>query len=120
MASETQRPICTVTRKDGKPCTAFVSKDGRCVGHQPDSNRARSKGGTNSSKAARLNRLVPTRLRPVFDKLEKAMDEVHSDNLDPKQANAMASLARAMVAVLTAGELEQRVRGLEDKFKGTE
>ena len=28
----------------------------------------------------------------------------------------MAALARAMVAVLTSGELEKRVRGLEDRI----
>jgi hypothetical protein len=30
----------------------------------------------------------------------------------------MASIARAMVAVLTSGELEERVRNLEDKAGG--
>ncbi len=57
--------------------------------------------------------LVPPRLVSVYDALEAALTEVHDGRLDPKQASAMAALARAMVAVLTAGELEQRVRDIE-------
>ncbi|MFC1972596.1 hypothetical protein ACFLVE_04250 [Chloroflexota bacterium] len=54
---------------------------------------------------------------PVYDKLENALEEVHGGKLESKQAQAMASLARAMVAVLTSGELEERVRGLETKVE---
>ncbi len=39
--------------------------------------------------------------------------EVHDGTLDPKVASAMAALSRAMVSVLAAGELEERVRQLE-------
>ena len=79
---------------------------------------ARARGGKNSARAARLRRLVPPRLIPVYDRLEKALEEVHTGELESKQATAMAALARAMVAVLTSGELEERVRGLEDRIKG--
>ena len=61
----------------------------------------------------RLRGLVPPRLEAVYDRLEKALEQVHDGVLDSKQAIAMASIARAMVAVLTSGELEERVRGLE-------
>jgi hypothetical protein len=57
--------------------------------------------------------LVPPRLTVVYERLEQALTEVHGGELDPKVAQAMASLARAMVNVLTAGELEERVRRLE-------
>ncbi len=39
----------------------------------------------------------------------------HAYEPSPSQ---MAALARAMVAVLTSGELEDRVRGLEDRIGG--
>jgi len=55
---------------------------------------------------------------PVYDRLEKALEEVYIGRLESKQATAMAALARAMVAVLTSGELEERVRGLEDSIGG--
>lgn len=113
MTSEKQRPKCTATRKDGSPCKSFAVLNGLCVGHQPGAQQARAKGGLNSSRAARLRGLIPPRLVPVYDKLETALTEVHTGQLEPKQAQAMASLARAMVAVLTSGELEERVRILE-------
>jgi hypothetical protein len=107
--------ICAATRKDGLPCTAQAVLNGLCIGHQPGAPAARSKGGRNSSRAARLRGLIPPRLVPVYDKLETALEEVHTGQLESKQATAMAALARAMVAVLTTGELEERVRALETK-----
>jgi hypothetical protein len=55
---------------------------------------------------------------PVYDILEKALEEVHGGKLESKQAQAMASLARAMVAVLTSGELEERLRDIESRIGG--
>lgn len=115
MPRASHRPSCTALRKDGRPCTAPAAKDGLCVGHQPEASAARSKGGRNSAKAARLSKLIPPRLIPVFDRLEEALTQVHEGELDPRVATAMASLAGAMVRVLTAGELEERVRVLEDR-----
>jgi hypothetical protein len=57
-------------------------------------------------------------LVPIFDTLESALGEVHEESLDPKQATAMASLARVIVVVLQAGQLEERVRQLEQWQKG--
>ncbi len=53
-------------------------------------------------------------LRDVFDALLQALDEVHAGELEPQRAHAMASVARAAVSTLTAGELEQRVRDIEE------
>ena len=38
--------------------------------------------------------------------------------LDPRAASAMASLAGALVRAITAGELEERLRALEDRGAG--
>jgi hypothetical protein len=109
---------CAGIRADGQPCTSTaVGASGYCFAHDPDRaaerDDARRRGGENRSNSARLRGLVPPRLLATFDALEDAMAEVHDGRLDPRQANAMASLARAMVAVLQAGELEERVRQLE-------
>jgi molybdenum-dependent DNA-binding transcriptional regulator ModE len=80
---------------------------------QAQMHEARRKGGQNRGSAARLRGLVPPRLISVYDLLEKALEEVHRGDLDPRVAGAMAAIARAMVAVLTAGELEERLRALE-------
>ena len=62
-------------------------------------------------------KLAPVALRPVFARLRDALGEVHQGELDPRVATAMASLAGAMVRVLTAGQLEERVRALEEEDK---
>ena len=58
---------------------------------------------------------MPARLVPIWGQLETALTEVHDGTLDPRAAAAMAALARALVAVLQAGELEERLRRLEER-----
>ena len=60
---------------------------------------------------------MPPRLMSVYDRLETALVEVHCGKLESKQATAMAAIARALVAVLTSGELEERLRNLETKVE---
>jgi hypothetical protein len=109
---------CEATRRDGRPCTTPVVSDGRyCFGHDPglaaQRAEARRLGGQNRANAKRLSKLLPPRLLPVWEQLEAALGDVLTGTLEPKRAAAAASVARAMVAVLTAGELEERVRALE-------
>ena len=116
MTSESNR--CGSPKKDGTPCAAVqVLADGKCFAHSAVTAAARAagnrRGGHNSAKIVRLRGAVPPRLMPIFDTLEAALAEVHAGELEPKRAAAMAALARALVAVLTAGELEERVRRLE-------
>jgi hypothetical protein len=47
--------------------------------------------------------------------LTQAFVDVYNGSLPPQQASAMASLAGALVRVLTAGEIEERLRSLEDQ-----
>lgn len=111
---------CLATRKDGTPCQGTATASGYCFAHDPASREARAKGGRNRSNAARSLRMLPERLRPIADKLAAALDEVHSGVLDPRQASAMAALAGALVRVVQAGELEDRVRDLEAAAKEAE
>ena len=103
-------PTCPVPTKSGNPCQGKPHDSGYCFAHDPatkeEREAARVKGGQKSSRAARLEKLLPSRLRPTFDRLEAAMKEVHEGHLDPRQATAMASLAGAMVKVIRAGEQE--------------
>ena len=103
-------PTCPAPTKTGKPCHGRPAESGYCFAHDPATKdkreAARVKGGENSSHAARLEKLLPSRLRPTFDRLEAAMKEVHEGRLDPRQATAMASVAGAMVKIIKAGEEE--------------
>ena len=90
-----------------------------CFAHDPakaaERQAARQRGGQHRANLVRLRGLVPPRLISVYDRLESALGEVHDGTLQPGQAAAMAGLARAMVAVLQAGELEERLRALEER-----
>ena len=111
--SVTQR--CVSTRRDGAPCTAQAGASGYCIGHDPG---ARRKGGHATSRAERAGKLLPARLQPMVSLLEDALGEVHRGELNPRAASAMASLAGALVRAITAGELEERLRVLEDRGAG--
>lgn len=84
-------PTCPAPTKTGNPCRGRPGESGYCFAHDPATKdkreAARVKGGENSSHAARLEKLLPSRLRPTFDRLEAAMKEVHEGRLDPRQAN---------------------------------
>lgn len=114
--SVTQR--CTSIRRDGLPCTAQAGTSGYCIGHDPGALDARRKGGHATSRAERAAKLLPARLQLVVSLLENALGEVHRGELDHRQAAAMASLAGALIRAMTAGELEERLRALEDRGGG--
>ena len=99
---------CGATTKNGQPCSGRPSESGFCFAHDPalSSTResARVRGGKNSSSRARLEKLMPERLRPTFELLEKAVNEVYEGRLPPQRASAMASLAGTMVKIIKAGE----------------
>ncbi len=103
-------PTCAAPTKTGKPCHGRPAESGYCFAHDPATKdkreAARVKGGENSSHAARLEKLLPSRLRPTLYRLEAAIKEVHEGRLNPSQATAMASLTGAMVKVIKAGEEE--------------
>ena len=113
---------CSGNRLDGAGCQAPPLRgESWCWTHHPertsDRAEARSRGGRNKARVVRLGRLMPPRLLSVFDRLEEALQEVQDGTLDPKRANAMAAVAGAMVRVLLAGEVEERVRQLEGSLE---
>ena len=57
---------------------------------------------------------MPTRLQPVVDLLEMALIEVHAGDLEASRATAMSALANALLRVYQGGELEDRLRKLEE------
>jgi len=116
-----KKKLCKATKVNGKPCQARAIKKGFCFAHSPEladkAREARILGGKNKAKLKRLEKMMPTRLSPILETLEDTITEVRGGSLAPKTATAMATLANAIVRVLTAGELEQRVRDLEHRYK---
>lgn len=113
--SDSDSPRCSALRKDGNPCTARTHghPSGLCVGHRPEAMEARTRGGYNRRNSTRVLRMLPARLRPVADMLSAAMTATRDGQMEPRVATALAALAGALVRVVTAGELEDRVRALE-------
>lgn len=110
-ANVTERKRCNSLRKDGMPCQSpAISERGYCFMHDPTltqkRDEARRRGGANSCRTARLNKLIPSQLRPIYGLLQRALVECYQGRLDYRRANAVASVARALVSVLISGELE--------------
>ena len=114
---DNSRAFCQATRRDGEPCSAKATNGDYCVGHAPHleakRQEARREGGRNKATSRRLEKLGPGRLSPVAALLETAIKEVHDGDLDPKKASAMATLAGALSRIVSAGEVEERLRELE-------
>lgn len=113
---------CQGVRLDGEPCGSVITgPSGYCFAHDPetveDRLHARQRGGYGSSKLNRARRLAPPALVPVFDRLMEALEQTHRGILEPARAQAIASLSRAAVTVITAGELEARVRAIEESMQ---
>ncbi len=107
---------CRATRADGQPCSARALESGYCFAHddglREKRHAARMQGGRNKATTARVQRLMPSTLRPVLDHLYTALEEVHEGALDPRQAAAMAGLAGAIAKLHEVAELESRLDAL--------
>lgn len=109
---------CPARRKrDGQPCTGKQTASGFCVAHDPRANEWRKQGGAASSTANRAAKLMPSRLRPLVEKLEATFDELYSgDRPRPAQLRAaaiMATVAMAIAKLIQVGEYEARIQQLE-------
>ena len=113
---------CTAVKADGTPCRA-VALPGRlmCWAHDPalkeKAAEARRQGGHNRSRIARARKAVPDAIGSVQGRLLKALEEVHAGTLEPRVAQAMASLAGAVVRLYEVGELETRLAEFEARLE---
>lgn len=117
-ASPSTRKHCQSLTRAGEPCQSFALPDSRfCFSHDPERAEqrlaAREKGGRNRSNLQRAKASAPARLLPVYDALEAALEDVLAGSLPPARATAAATIGRALVSLLQAGELEEKVRRLE-------
>ena len=111
---------CKSKNANGEPCRGFAGPEGLCFAHSPALDKkhaeARIKGGRNRSNIVRARKLMPSRLVPVFAMMEGVLADVYNDKIvNYKKAQTIALVARALVAIFTAGELEERIRALEEK-----
>jgi len=112
-------PACSARRADGSACRATAGPDGKCFAHSPalraKAQAARTKGGQNRATSARLGKLVPERLQAIYNLLEEVLNELHKGTVTPQVGGAMAHVASALIKLATAGEIELRLRRLEEQ-----
>ena len=104
---------CKSVKKDGTPCqgNGLPRFDGYCIAHAPaDKTRAwRSRGGKNSSTAARSDKRIPERLRAAIEALEQGLLNVQEGNLDPAAYSAMCRGAKAMADLYRLADQEMEL-----------
>ncbi|MDF3043405.1 MAG: hypothetical protein K0Q71_6111 [Thermomicrobiales bacterium] len=112
---------CKGTNASGSPCSAQpVGDDGHCYWHSPSTAAERAEGRrqggrARSNRARAKKRMAAEALTPgeIQGYVAVALRGVLVGSITPGVANAVASLARAAVAVRAATELEERLAALE-------
>ena len=110
---------CTATTQGGAPCNAQAWQEELCRWHHPSLAAERKewsrKGGHERSNASRARKALPRDLRDTLDALYRVLQGVEDGTVEPARANAVATVARAIVAVQEVGELERRLGELESR-----
>ena len=122
-----KREQCTATTSGGAPCHAVARPGSRwCLFHDPNAAEERRaysrKGGAARSNRARARKALPVEamtLSEVQGTLGKVLKDVVGGKIEPGVASAAASVARALVAVAQASDLEERIRRIEAERTGS-
>jgi len=112
---------CSATNKNGSPCSAGpVRDDGFCYWHSPDLAEQRltdrQRGGAARSNVARARKQIAGAVLEPGDiqgLLGATLRAVIAGRLEPGIGNAAANIARALIAVREASEIETRLTALE-------
>ena len=111
---------CSTRNRAGAPCGAQAWRDGLCRWHHPglEVERAtwrRTVGEQRSNKQRAKRQLPDAVLTPAELQgfIGLALRGVLAGRIEPGVANAVATLARAAVAVRDATEIEERLTALE-------
>ncbi len=112
---------CSGTNKDGQPCSAYVDAgQSWCRWHDParESDRAewRRKGGTARSNRNRAKKQMQAAVMTIDDLdalLCSSLAKVAMGRMEPGVGSAVATLAKTVVAIRTAGDIERRLEALE-------
>ena len=123
MKHDTNTEKCIATNKDGRPCSAQAWQDGLCRWHHPaleaERMAGRRKGGQARSNAARARKALAGDIRDMADvktRLVMALTKVEAGELEPGPANAMANLARAIVAVAGVADFETQLAEMRQEL----
>ena len=98
------KTLCKGVKKDGTPCQGIGLEQygGFCIGHAPNEITAewRTRGGKNSSNAARSRKPRPEPFDGIIQELRQGLSEVREGKVTPSQFNAMCNGARAIAQLV--------------------
>ena len=104
---------CKGVKKDGTPCggNGLQRFDGYCFAHAPAEqlHEWRSRGGKNSSAAARSDKRIPERLRGAIELLDQGLLEVSEGKLLPAAYSAMCRGAKVMADLYRRADEEMEL-----------
>ena len=119
------KTLCKGVRKDGNPCQGLGQSrfDGYCIAHAPahKAHEWRSRGGKNSSNAARADKRIPERLRGAIEKVTSGMDDVLESKLEPAALSAICRSAKVLIDLYRLADEEMDlIRGEENAVAAAE
>lgn len=112
---------CQGTNRTGEPCSAHVD-DGQawCRWHDPNRAEERTewsrKGGQARSNRARARKQLAAAVLSIEDMdafLCASMVKVAAGRMEPNVGSAVATIAKTVVGIRTAGDFEKRLQELE-------
>lgn len=113
---------CTATTKTGAPCKGKQYRDGLCRFHHPDlefeRQRTRAEGGKAKANSRRARKHLADdmlSMTQVGGLLSRTLTKLETGEMQPGVATAMASVAKALVSIRDAGDLEERLSELEQR-----
>lgn len=104
------KTLCKGVKNDGTPCQGQGQDkyDGYCIAHAPKeiTDEWRTRGGKNSSNAARSRKQIPEPFDGIIQELRQGLSEVREGKLSPSQLNAMCNGARAIAQLVNLSNEE--------------
>ena len=111
---------CKSPNRAGGPCGAQHYRDGWCRWHHPDleaqRQAERAAGGQARSNKVRARKQLAQAVMSIEDMdafLCASMVKVAAGRMEPNIGTAVATIAKTVVGIRTAGELERRLEDLE-------
>jgi hypothetical protein len=111
---------CKAPNRTGKPCSATHFRDGWCRWHHPElegqRQAERAAGGQARSNKVRARKQLADAVLTINDLdglLCRALVQVAGGRMEPGVGSSMAGIAKTVVAIRQASELERRLEELE-------
>ena len=116
---------CAQTKSDGSPCRTRPLKGSRyCFFHDPskaEERRSAGRKGGEKGKIATLSSLTPDiqldSAQDVVRLIAETISQVRRGDIDPRIANAVGYLSGVALKAREQGELEDRLKTLEEEIE---